>query len=142
MEQIKAEKSIDEQLAEAKKDFDARLASEAKAERKLEGVKTTPKPPAKKPIPPKAKTHQFGEIAHTHFNETDFEIVEVDCKYVNHQVRDRKGFTINGKRYHGKVLVPQCVADYLSMMENKHREMERSVFEDRGRKINYGEVRG
>lgn len=142
MEETKNSLSIDEQLAAANKVFDARLAAEGKAERKLEGVRISPKPAAKKPIPPKAKSHRPGEIAHTHFNETDFEVVETDCIYVDHQVRDRKGFTINGKRYHGKVLVPQCVANYLSMMENKHREMERSVFEDRGKKMNYGEIRG
>jgi hypothetical protein len=135
-------KSIDEQLAEANRAFETRLASEAKAERKAEGVRVTAKL-APKPLPkPKTKQHRSGDVAHTHFNETDFEIVENDCLYVDHQVRDRKGFTINGKRYHGKVVVPQCVANYLSMMENKHREMERSVFENRGKAINYGEVRG
>jgi hypothetical protein len=134
--------SIDAQLAEANKAFDARLAKDAKAARKEEGVRVLPKPAPKAPPRPKAKQHYKGEVAHTHFNENDFEIIEVDCKYIEHNVRDKKGFTINGRRYHGRVLVPQCVADYLSMMENKHREMERGVFEDRGRKVNYGEIRG
>ena len=137
METVKKKVSvgtIDEQLAEANKEFEARMAAE--------GKRILPKPEAKVLVRPRTKAHRVGDVAHTHFNETDFEIVENDCLYVNHTVRDRKGFTINGKRYQGKVVVAKCVADYLSMMENKHIQMEHDVFQDRGRKISYGEIRG
>lgn len=126
--------SIDEQLAKANEQFDSRL--------KAEGVRVSPKPEPKKQVKPKTRMHYVGEVAHQHFNEDDFQVYEVDCKYINHTVRDKKGFTINGKRYQGKVIVPQCVANYLGMMESRHRHMERGVFEDRGRHINYGEIRG
>jgi hypothetical protein len=132
--QSEAKLSIDEQLAIENEKFEARM--------KAEGVKITKKLPPKPAGRPKALQHKAGEVAHSHYRENDFEIYEYDCKYVSHQVRDRKGFTVNGKRFQGKVLVPQCVADYLSMMENRHRQMERGIFENRGKALNYGEVRG
>lgn len=133
--------SIDEQLAEENRKFDARLATEAKAERKAAGQRVVPKP-QKMRVPPKAQLHKAGQVAHVHYTETDNEMIEVDCPYVEHMVQDRKGFTINSQTYRGKVIVPRCTANVLSEMENKHRQMERGIFEDRGRLLNYGEIRG
>lgn len=131
-------KTIDEKLAEANRQFDARLASEAKPGE----VRVRPKP-QKQVARPKAQKHRVGDFTgHYHPNETDYEIVDVPCHYVEHNVRDRKGFRINDVRYRGRVIVPQCTANTLSEMENKHRAMERAVFEDRGRQLNYGEIRG
>jgi hypothetical protein len=132
--------SIDEQLAEANRQFDERLQAE-KAAKADKSVRVTSKP-QKKPEKPKRQRFQPGEVAHQHFAETETDIIEKDCLYVSHTVYDRKGFTINGTLYQGRVVVPQCVADYLQMMENRHQVMERSVFEDRGRMVNYGEVKG
>ena len=132
--------SIDEQLAAEQTKFDQRLKAEAKAELP-EGAKVVIKPKAKV-RPPQRRTFQPGEVAHVHYRETDTDMLEIPCKYVLHNVRDKKGFMINDTRYRGKVVVPQCTANYLSMMEHKHREMEHGVFEDRGRKVNYGEIRG
>lgn len=137
MENKSTKPSIDEQLAEANRQFDERL----EAEKSAKGVRVSKK--ALKEIQkPRRQKFQPGEIAHQHFAETETEIIEKDCLYVSHMVYDRKGFTLNGKLYQGRVVVPQCVADYLQMMENRHQVMERSVFEDRGRMVNYGEVKG
>ena len=121
-------KSIDEQLAEANRQFDARLAVEKKTASKK----------SKRQV---AKPH-VGGLAHQHERTRDGEVFDEDCLYVEHTVRDRKGFMLNDRRYQGKVVVPQCVANYLGMMENRHRQMERGIFEDRGRSLNYGEIRG
>ncbi len=129
----KPKKSIDEQLADANRKFDARLEAE--------GVRVRPKP-QKQIVRPKAQKHRPGDVAHYHPNETEYEIIDVPCYYVDHTVRDRKGFTINGVRYRNKIVVPQCTANYLSMMENRHQAMERAVFENRGRQLDYGELRG
>jgi hypothetical protein len=133
--------SIDEQLAEENRKFDARLAADAKAERKAEGQKLIPKV-TKVRVPPKRKVFRAGEVAHPHFRETDEGMLEIPCLYVDYTVKDRKGFTINDRLYKGKVVVAQCTANVLSEMENKHRAMERGIFEDRGRQLHYGEIRG
>lgn len=147
MEQ-KSTKSIDEQLAEANKAFDERLKAE-RADTKPESVAVAlpegavvrPKP-QKQIVRPKAQKHRPGDFAHYHPNETEYEIVDMPCYYVEHVVRDRKGFMINDVRYRGKIVVPQCTANYLAMMESRHQTMERGVFEDRGRQVNLGELRG
>jgi hypothetical protein len=140
-------KNIDEQLAEANRQFDARLAADKpKAAVEVKpGVRVIQKTEGPRKAKPKRSRHAVGEVAHPnkpHYRETDTEIIEMDCYYVEHVVRDRKGFTINDTRYRGKVIVPQCVANTLAEMENKHQNMERGVFEDRGRQLNYGELRG
>ena len=138
------EKSIDEKLAEANVEFDARLKGEkreAKAEAAAEIERTKPKP-QKVRVVPKRKSFKPGDVAHTHWQEREDDMLEVDCLYVDHFVDDRRGFAINGKRYSGKVIVPQCVANYLSKMENDHKASERAIFEDRGHRRYYGEIRG
>ena len=144
------DKSIDEKLEEANRQFDERLKAEAKAKGEPvvgEAVEVAPnirvtKKTEKKRVLPKSQRHKVGEVSCWHPYEDDYEIVEKACHYVEHTVRDRKGFELNGKRYQGKVIVPQCVADYLQMMENRHKSMERGIFEDRGRTIVAGTVRG
>jgi len=138
------EKSIDEKLAEANVEFDARLKAE-KREAKVEAAaaveRTKPKP-QKVRVPPKSRKHRVGTVAHTHWQEREDDMLEVDCLYVDHFVNDRKGFKINNIRYSGNVIVPQCVANYLSKMENDHKANERQIFEDRGRRVFLGEVGG
>src|SRR5262245_10172230 len=95
-----SKKSIDEQQAEAKAQFDARLSAEPKLET---GERRRPKPEPKKPARSKPQAHRVGSIAHYHEREEEFEMVDEPCLYVEHNVRDRKGFTINGKRYRGRV---------------------------------------
>jgi len=133
--------SIDEQLEQENRKFDARLAADGKAERKAEGQRAVPKV-LKQRVPPKAQLYKVGQVAHVHYRETPDEMIEVICPYVEHTVRDKKGFTINNRTYRGKVIVARCTANVLSEMENKHRAMERGIFEDRGRMVNYGELRG
>ena len=136
------EKSINEKLAEANAEFDARLKGE-KRETKVEtaGERTKPKP-QKVRVVPKRQKFKVGDVAHTHFQEREDDMLEVDCLYIEHFVDDRRGFAINGTRYSGKVVVPQCVANYLSKMENDHKASERAIFEDRGHRRYYGEIRG
>jgi len=135
------EKSIDEQLAEANAEFDSRLKAEARGE-KLAAVERTVPKPQKVRVVPKRQKFKAGDVAHTHFQEREDDMLEVDCLYVEHFVDDRRGFAVNGVRYSGKVVVPKCVANYLSKMENDHKSMERAIFEDRGHRRYYGEIRG
>ena len=132
--------TIDEQLAQANAEFNKRLADESKG-LKVAGERVIPKP-VKPVVRPKVQRKQVGDVAHVHYDERDYEIVERDCKYVGHTVNDRKGFKINNIRYQGRVVVPECVANYLSMMENRAHATERGIFENRGRRLNYGEIVG
>lgn len=124
-------KSIDEKLAQANAEFDKRLAGE----RVIQKV-------VKPPVRPQLQKKRIGDVAHTHFDENDYELIERDCLFVEHIVNDRKGFRINNIRYQGKVVVPLCVANYLSKMENDNHASERGIFENRGRHLNYGEISG
>jgi hypothetical protein len=133
VENVSTKLSIDEQLAEANRQFDARLAAEKKAALAPEKPKRNSRPVVKPRV---------GVVAHHHERIRDDEAFDEDCLYVEHNVRDRKGFMINDRRYKGRVIVPQCVANYLSMMENSHRRMERGILEDRGRKLSLGELKG
>ena len=133
------EKSIDEKLAEANAEFDNRLKAEAHGEKVAE--RTKPKP-QKVRVVPKSSKRNVGDVAHTHFQEREDDMLEVDCLYVDHFVDDRKGFAINNMRYAGRVVVPQCVANQLSEMENRHKANERAIFEDHGHRRYYGEIRG
>jgi hypothetical protein len=135
------EKSIDEKLAEANVEFDARLKAEKREAKTVAGERSVPKP-QKVRVVPKSNKHRIGGVAHTHFREREDDMLEVDCLYVEHFVNDRKGFKINNIRYSGKVIVPQCVANYLSKMQNDHQASERAMFEDRGRRVYMGEVTG
>jgi hypothetical protein len=137
---LENEKSIDEKLAEANAEFDNRLKAE-KHEKLAAAERTKPKPQKVRVIP-KRKKFKPGDVAHTHFQEREDDMLEVDCLYVEHFVDDRRGYAINGERYSGKVIVPQCVANYLSKMENDHKANERAIFEDRGHRRYYGEIRG
>jgi predicted GNAT superfamily acetyltransferase len=135
-------KSIDELLAEERAKWEAKIAAE-----NAEKAKLQPEKP-KKYDTPKAKAKRLsknmpGDVAHTHkqVNE-DFEEYEKECKYVLHAINDAKGFVINEHRYQGNVVVPQCVADYLSMMESRMQITERGMFQDRGRRLYQGEIRG
>lgn len=131
-------KSIDEKLAQANAEFDKRLADETKS---AAGERVTQKV-TKPPVRPQLQKKRIGDVAHTHFDENDYELIERDCLFVEHFVNDRKGFRINNIRYQGKVVVPQCVANYLSKMENMSHAAERGIFENRGRRLNYGEIVG
>jgi hypothetical protein len=133
-----AKLSIDEKLAQANAEFDKRLAA---ADTGVPVERATPKPP-RIIVKPKFKGKKVGDVAHQHFSENETEVIERDCLYVEHLVNDRKGFKINETRYQGRVIVPQCVANYLSMMENRSKLAERGIFENRGRRIDYGEITG
>ena len=133
------EKSIDVKLAEANASFDARLAAEKRNAKPTERI--VPKV-QKARIVPKSQRHKVGDVAHTHYRERDDDMLEVDCLYIEHFVNDRVGFMINDVRYSGRVIVPQCVANYLSKMENDSKVAERAIFEDRGRRVFVGEING
>lgn len=130
-------KSIDEKLAEANAEFDKRLSDQGLKQ----GERIVAKP-AKVIVKPKVLGKRIGDVAHIHHDERDFDIVERDCLYVEHIVNDRKGFVINDVRYQGKVIVPLCVANYLSKMENDHNAAERGIFQNKGRQVHYGQVGG
>lgn len=127
-------KSIDELLAEENQKFDARLEAEAKA-----GERRIPKP-EKKVTKPKVQGKRVGDVAHVHYFEEEFDIVERPCLMVEHFAGEK--LYINEKEFFGTVIVPQCVSNYLSSMESNLRISERSVYQDRGGRRFHGELKG
>jgi hypothetical protein len=77
---------------------------------------------------------KVGEIAHYHHKENETESWDEPCHFVDHTVRDAKGYSLNEVRYVGKVVVSQCIADYLAWQESIHQEYEQGIF--RSTKLN------
>jgi hypothetical protein len=77
---------------------------------------------------------KVGEIAHYHHKENETEEWDEPCYFVEHIVKNGKGFSINEVRYTGKVVVSQCIADRLKWQEVTHNNYEQGIF--RSNKIN------
>ena len=75
-----------------------------------------------------AKDGKAGDIAHYHHKENEVEEWDEPCYWVEHRVEDGRGFQINERLYRGKVVVPQCTADYLAWQESEHRRYEAGIF--------------
>jgi len=82
----------------------------------------------RKKVPVFGKDGVSGEIAHYHRKENAVEEWDEPCYFVEHFVDDAKGFSINEKRYKGKVVVPQCMADYLAWQESMRKSYEEGIF--------------
>jgi hypothetical protein len=50
------------------------------------------------------------------------------CYEVTHFVKNPGGFKINEVLYRGRVVVPRCVADYLTYMDREWDKAERNLF--------------
>ncbi|HET8670367.1 MAG TPA: hypothetical protein VFM05_06975, partial [Candidatus Saccharimonadales bacterium] len=75
-----------------------------------------------------AKDGTPGDIAHYHHKENEVEEWDEPCYFVEHRIEDQRGFSINEVRYVGRVVVPQCTADYLAWQESEHKRYEASIF--------------
>lgn len=75
-----------------------------------------------------AKSGKPGDVAHYHRKENDTEEWDEPCYWVEHRIDDPRGYSINEHRYVGKVVVPQCTADYLAWQEATHKAYEAGVF--------------
>ncbi len=85
---------------------------------------------------------EVGERTHKHVREDhDFEQTSVPCHAVEYRVKSRQGLVINERRYTGLVVVPQCVADYLTSMDLQYRKNEDAIHSNRGRTVDLGEMR-
>ena len=50
------------------------------------------------------------------------------CYESEYHVKSPGGFKINEKLYRGRVVVPECVANYLTMMDTEWEKVERNLF--------------
>jgi hypothetical protein len=80
-----------------------------------------------------AKAGIPGDIAHYHKKENAVEEWEEPCFYVEHKVSVPGGLRLNEVDYAGKVIVPQCTADYLAWQESEKLRYEQGIF--RSKKI-------
>src|SRR5690242_14136540 len=78
-----------------------------------------------------AKDGKPGDIAHTHRKENELEEWDEPCFYVEHKVS--MPIRVNEVDYMGKVIVPQCTADYLAWQESEKLRYEQGIF--RSKKI-------
>ena|ERR1044071_6229483 len=81
-----------------------------------------------------AKDGKPGTIAHTHRKENDTEEWDEPCYFVEHRISLPEGIRLNETDYVGKVVVPQCTADYLAWQESEKIRSEQNIF--RSNKIN------
>lgn len=71
---------------------------------------------------------KVGNVAHFHPRENAEETWDEGCLYIDHYVRDPAGLIINDTLYKGSVVVPTCVANYLTQMEQAAELAEISLF--------------
>jgi hypothetical protein len=75
-----------------------------------------------------AKDGKPGTIAHTHKKENEFEEWDEPCYFVEHIIKDPAGFKMNETLFKGKLIVPQCTADYLAWRENTRNRYEQGIY--------------
>lgn len=86
---------------------------------------------------------QIGENAPcSHSREIDGKVEQFRCKYVSHYVVIPEGIHINDRAYFGNVVVPQCLADYFNMVEQRYIQGERNIFHNSGREVDMGTFSG
>lgn len=75
---------------------------------------------------PDRRANQHGPIASpdTVFGRQTKE----PCYETVHFVRSPGGFSINEVRYVGRVIVPECIANYLTQMDREFERTERNLF--------------
>lgn len=75
-----------------------------------------------------AKNGKAGDIAHYHAKENEFETWEEPCYFVEFRVELKEGLRINQHDYVGKVIVPQCTADYLAWQQSEKIRSEQNIY--------------
>jgi len=88
----------------------------------------------KKKVIQVAKDGKPGDIAHYHKKENATEEWDEPCFYVEHKISLPEGLRLNETDYKGKVIVPQCTADYLAWQESEKIRSEQNIY--RSNKIN------
>lgn len=74
-----------------------------------------------------AKNGKAGDIDHYHHRENEFEEWDEPCYFVEFRVIVPGGISINGNIYAGKVIVPQCTADYLAWQQSEKLRYEQYI---------------
>jgi len=74
-----------------------------------------------------SKDGKMGDIAHYHHKENEFEEWEEPCPFVEFRVIAPGGIQINQRLYAGKVVVPQCTADYLAWQQSEKLRAEANI---------------
>jgi hypothetical protein len=75
-----------------------------------------------------AKNGKAGDIDHWHAKENEFETWDEPCYFVEFRVVVSGGIVINGHTYAGKVIVPQCTADYLAWQQSEKLRYEQNIY--------------
>lgn len=73
-----------------------------------------------------------GEVAHYHTRDNAYETWDEACVFMKYNVRDDHGLEINNKLYKGQVIVPTCVANYLTQMDQAVEQSEIGLFKSGG----------
>ena len=81
-----------------------------------------------------AKDGKPGDIAHTHHMENEYEEWDQPCPFVEFRVSVQGGIKLNENIYAGKVIVPQCTADYLAWQQSEKLRYEANLYRNNGRK--------
>ena len=74
------------------------------------------------------KVGKVGEVAHYHPRDNETETWEQACLFVDHFVNEPGGLTINDTVHKGKNIIPTCVANYLTQMEQAAELEEIKIF--------------
>src|SRR5690242_2415694 len=82
----------------------------------------------KKKVIKVAKDGKPGDIAHYHKKENAVEEWDEPCFYVEHKISLPEGLRLNETDYIGKVIVPQCTADYLAWQESEKIRSEQNIY--------------
>ena len=83
-----------------------------------------------------------GEVAHFHKAEDETKEWEQACLFIKHVVHDPAGLRINDTVFHGEVIVPQCVSDYLASMDSNLVTAEANIFRGKSREKFVREING
>lgn len=97
------------------------------AEFELTSVDTKQNYALKKNVQDK-KIGKVGEVAHYHNRDNAEATWEEACLFVDHFVNEPGGLTINDTVYKGRGIVPTCVANYLTQMEQAAELEEIKIF--------------
>jgi|SRR5690242_7783898 len=111
------------------------MEDQEKEEAKASAVPVDPRKNVKpKKVIRVAKDGKPGDIAHYHKREDEHYTWDEPCYFVEYKVRNRAGLRINEHDYIGKVVVPQCTADYLAWRDSLKADYEKGIY--RSNRIN------
>lgn len=77
---------------------------------------------------------QRGPISEAEFQPRDRRVA---CYESTYHIKNPGGFKINEKLYRGRVIVPECVANYLCQMDTEWERAERNLFRNNPTSLQY-----